>query len=32
MLNQLMRDPRYWRDHDPAFVNRVTDGYRKLYG
>ena len=31
-LNQMMRDPRYWRDHDPAFVNRVTEGYKQLYG
>lgn len=31
-LNQMMRDPKYWRDHDPAFVARVTEGYKRLYG
>ena len=31
-LAQMMRDPRYWRDRDPAFVGRVTEGYRQLYG
>jgi len=30
-LNQLMRDPRYWRDRDPAFVARVTRGFEQLY-
>lgn len=27
----LMRDPRYWRDRDPAVVARVTEGFRRLY-
>ncbi len=31
-LTQMMRDPRYWREHDPAFVKRVTEGYKQLYG
>ena len=30
-LSQMMRDPRYWRDRDPAFVAEVTAGYRKLF-
>lgn len=30
-LNALVRDPRYWRDRDPAFVKRVADGFRRLY-
>ena len=30
-LQALMRDPRYWRDRDPATVSRVTDGFRRLY-
>lgn len=30
-LQTLMRDPRYWRDKDPAIVARVTEGFRKLY-
>jgi len=32
MLTQMMRDPKYWRDHDPAFIKRVTEGYKQLYG
>ncbi|MCB9976342.1 MAG: hypothetical protein H6858_01925 [Rhodospirillales bacterium] len=30
-LTSMMRDPRYWRDRDPAFVEKVTEGFRKLY-
>lgn len=30
-LKTLMRDPRYWRDQDPAIVNKVREGFRKLY-
>ena len=30
-LRSMMRDSRYWRDHDPAFVNKVRDGFRRLY-
>ena len=29
---EMMRDPRYWRERDPDFVARVTDGFRRLYG
>ena len=31
-LFELMRNPKYWRDHDPAFVDTVTNGFKKLYG
>ncbi len=31
-LNEMVRDPRYWRDRDPAFVGRVTEGFKRLYG
>lgn len=31
-LQAMMRDPRYWRDRDPAFVARVTEGFQKVYG
>ena len=31
-LNAMMRDPRYWREKDPAFVKKVTSGFEKLYG
>jgi hypothetical protein len=30
-LATKMRDPRYWRDRDPALVAEVTDGFRRLY-
>ncbi|WP_114375589.1 capsid assembly protein [Elioraea thermophila] len=30
-LRALMRDPRYWRRRDPAIVERVTEGFRRLY-
>lgn len=30
-LAQKMRDPRYWRDRDPAFVAEVTEGFKQLY-
>lgn len=30
-LKQMMKDPRYWRDKDPAFIKQVTDGFAKLY-
>ncbi len=31
-LNAMMRDPRYYRDRDPAFVAKVTEGFQRLYG
>ena len=30
-LKSLMRDPRYWRDQDPAIVAEVRAGFQKLY-
>jgi hypothetical protein len=30
-LYKLMRDPRYWRDRDPALIAKVTEGFRQLY-
>ncbi|MBP2293094.1 capsid assembly protein [Azospirillum rugosum] len=30
-LQALMRDPRYWRERDPAVVARVTEGFQRLY-
>jgi hypothetical protein len=30
-LSRMMRDPRYWRERDPAFVAQVTDGFQRLY-
>ena len=31
-LQSMMRDPKYWRDQDPSFVSKVTEGFQKLYG
>jgi hypothetical protein len=31
-LHSIMRDPKYWRDKDPATISKVTDGFKKLYG
>lgn len=30
-LDEMIKDPRYWREKDPAFVRQVEDGYKKLY-
>ncbi len=30
-LQSMMRDPRYWRDRDPAYVQKVTDGFKTQY-
>ena len=30
-LKTLMRDPRYWRDQDPAIVAEVREGFQRLY-
>lgn len=31
-LHSMMRDPRYWRERDPSFVAKVTEGFRTMYG
>jgi hypothetical protein len=30
-LKALMRDPRYWRDQEPAIVAEVREGFQRLY-
>ncbi len=30
-LKKMMKDPRYWRDRDPAFVKQVTEGFQSHY-
>jgi hypothetical protein len=30
-LRKMMQDPRYWRDHDPAFAAEVRRGFEDLY-
>lgn len=31
-LREMMRDPKYWRDHDPETVKKIEQGFKKLYG
>ncbi len=31
-LQTMMRDPRYWREKDPSFVSKVTEGFQNVYG
>ena len=30
-LKSMMRDPKYWKEKDPAFVAKVTEGFKKMY-
>lgn len=30
-LQSMMRNPKYWRDKDPAFVAKVTEGFQTMY-
>jgi len=30
-LQSMMKNPKYWRDKDPSFVAKVTEGFQKLY-
>lgn len=30
-LKEMMRSPKYWRDHDPALMRQVKQGFAKLY-
>lgn len=30
-LRSMMRDPKYWRDKDAAFVKKVSDGFRQVF-
>lgn len=31
-LSSMMRDPKYWREKDPMTVQKVTEGFKTLYG
>lgn len=31
-LSSMMRDPKYWREKDPVTVQKVTEGFKNLYG
>ncbi|MDR2685588.1 MAG: hypothetical protein LBB23_02325 [Rickettsiales bacterium] len=30
-LRRLMKDPKYWRDHDAEFVRTIDTGFKKLF-
>lgn len=30
-LKRMMADPRYWREREPSYVNKVREGFRQLY-
>lgn len=30
-LRSMMRDPKYWRDKDEAFIKKVSDGFRQVF-
>jgi hypothetical protein len=30
-LRQMMKDPKYWRDHDDEFIRKIESGFKKLY-
>lgn len=31
-LRRMMQDPRYWKKNDPAYIKKIEDGFKKLYG
>ena len=31
-IRSLMQNPKYWRDRDPSFIAKVSEGFQKLYG
>ena len=30
-LRDMMRDPKYWRDHDAEHIRKIENGFKKLY-
>ncbi|MBL4589865.1 MAG: hypothetical protein JKY11_07305 [Alphaproteobacteria bacterium] len=30
-LKSMMKDPKYWKDKDPAFIAKVTEGFEGIY-
>ena len=30
-LRDMMRNPKYWRDHDEEYVRKIENGFKKLY-
>lgn len=31
-LRNMLKDPRYWRDHSKEVVERIENGFKRLYG
>lgn len=31
-LRNMLKDPRYWRDHDKDIVAKIEAGFKRLYG
>lgn len=31
-LREQIQDPRYWRDHTKEVVERIENGFKRLYG
>ncbi len=31
VLRNMMRDPKYWRDHDEEYIRKIENGFKKLY-
>jgi hypothetical protein len=31
-LKRMLQDPRYWKKKDPAFIEKVSAGFRRLHG
>lgn len=31
-LKRMINDPRYWKTKDPAFIAKVSEGFRRLHG
>ncbi|MCR4918080.1 MAG: hypothetical protein K5912_04015 [Alphaproteobacteria bacterium] len=30
-LRDMMRNPKYWRDHDEEYIRKIENGFKKLY-
>jgi hypothetical protein len=30
-LRSMMQNPKYWRDRDPAFIAKVSEGFQRIY-
>ena len=30
-LRNMMRNPKYWRDHDEEYIRKIENGFKKLY-